>query len=64
MPIFDYKCPRCQNIDTDVLVKHSDDQVNCSMCHKLTDKMISPIRTFTCKGEGFNSPEMNVSRSS
>lgn len=53
MPIFEFKCPACGNIE-DVLMKSTDDTVKeCSKCGTPMFKMFSAPASFDFRGNGF-----------
>lgn len=58
MPIFDYKCSKCNNIE-EHFVKHFDTLVICSYCDLDMDKLLSSKISFNLKGTGFYKPGFN-----
>ena len=41
MPIYDYKCPSCENIKRDEFVKKFDETIKCEQCRINMIKLVS-----------------------
>ena len=52
MPFFDYRCFHC-HIEVEILTKNSDTIQICENCLTSMTKLMSPIKAFILKGDGF-----------
>ena len=53
MPIFEYRCPKCEE-EEEHIVKHPDDVIECKECGEKMVKLLSGKVTFRLYGEGFH----------
>lgn len=59
MPIFDYKCPKCE-ITTERMVKKAEEEVQCRVCQTTMAKLVSAPAGFILKGAGFYKNDSTV----
>lgn len=51
MPIYDFKCPNCNNIKKDIFTKTWEEEVKCE-CNSVMEKMIVSFTPKTFPSEG------------